>query len=242
MGRGEPGDPHGRRALLERMIATGGLVLVGCGSEREPAHEDGAEEDARAPAETTAAEDLMSEHGLIERVLLVYEASARRILASEELDRRLIARAASVMQRFVHDYHERTEERYVFPELERAGRDTDVVRVLRTQHDAGREVTRAILAACDDRSEASGARIVASIEAFTRMYRPHKAREDTVIFAAFRELTTRAQYRELGERFEEEEHARFGEHGFDDLLGEVGSLEQALAIDDLSRFTPTSEG
>ena len=69
------------------------------------------------------------------------------------------------------------------------------------------------------------------------MYRPHAAREDTVLFPAFAELVGRAACRELGEQFEEREHALFGEHGFSDVVREVADLEQTLGIYDLARFT-----
>jgi hypothetical protein len=70
------------------------------------------------------------------------------------------------------------------------------------------------------------------------MYRPHAAREDTVLFPAFRDVVGRAAYRELGEQFEEHEHERFGERGFETVVSEVSDLEQALGIHDLARFTP----
>jgi len=70
------------------------------------------------------------------------------------------------------------------------------------------------------------------------MYRPHAAGEDTVLFPAFREVVGRAAYRELGEQFEDEEHERFGEHGFRDVVDEVADLEPALGIHDLASFTP----
>ena len=47
-----------------------------------------------------------------------------------------------------------------------------------------------------------------------------------------------APYRELGEQFEDEEHERFGEHGFRDVVDEVADLEPALGIHDLASFTP----
>ncbi|HWP08847.1 MAG TPA: hypothetical protein VNN72_24055 [Polyangiaceae bacterium] len=70
------------------------------------------------------------------------------------------------------------------------------------------------------------------------MYRPHAAREDTVLIPALRRILDRDAYRELGEQFEEEEHRRFGEHGFEETVAEVEKLEAALGIGDLERFTP----
>jgi hypothetical protein len=60
----------------------------------------------------------------------------------------------------------------------------------------------------------------------------------TVLFPSFRKVIGRAAYRELGEQFEEEEHRRFGEEGFEKTVGEVASIEAGLGIADLSRFTP----
>ena len=57
-------------------------------------------------------------------------------------------------------------------------------------------------------------------------------------FPAFRKVIGRAGYRELGEQFEEEEHRRFGEDGFEKTVAEVAGIEAALGIADLSRFTP----
>jgi hemerythrin-like domain-containing protein len=76
------------------------------------------------------------------------------------------------------------------------------------------------------------------MRAFERMYRPHAAREDTVVFPAFRDVIGGKGYHELGEQFEEEEHKRFGEHGFENVVAEVARLEAALGIADLARFTP----
>jgi hypothetical protein len=42
----------------------------------------------------------------------------------------------------------------------------------------------------------------------------------------------------LCEQFEEEEHQRFGEHGFETTVTEVAKLAAALGIADLAGFTP----
>ncbi len=70
------------------------------------------------------------------------------------------------------------------------------------------------------------------------MYRPHAAREDTVLFPAFRELIGKGGYEELGEQFEDQEHRLFGEHGFADTVVQVAHLESTLGIADLAAFTP----
>ena len=89
------------------------------------------------------------------------------------------------MRKFVEDYHEKLEEKFIFPEFEKQKKLTDLVKVLLKQHEAGRAVTDVILrTAADDRFTKEDARkeLVTSVEAFIRMYRPHEAREDTVLF------------------------------------------------------------
>jgi len=70
------------------------------------------------------------------------------------------------------------------------------------------------------------------------MYEPHEAREDTVLFPALRRVIPPAEYRELGEQFEDKEHQLFGKDGFEKNVEAVAGLERILDIFDLSTFTP----
>ena len=80
--------------------------------------------------------------------------------------------------------------------------------------------------------------LVESLHKFIRMYRPHAAREDTVLFPAFRSLVAPDEYDTLGEEFEKKEHALFGEEGFAKIVDEVAQLEKTLGIYDIAQFTP----
>ena len=183
----------------------------------------------------TPGEDLMQEHGLLERILLIYDEGARRIEHAEPLDPALLHSAAGIVQRFVEQYHEQLEEQFVFPRLTTAQRETQLVATLLLQHERGRLLTEDILR----RTGATpGPELAERLRSFTRMYRPHAAREDTVLFPAFRALVGGRAYHELGEQFEDKEHALFGEHGFEGNVAQVARLEAALGIEDLARFTP----
>ena len=85
----------------------------------------------------------------------------------------------------------------------------------------------------DDRKRLSG-----SLKAFVRMYNPHEAREDTVLFPALRKIVTKSEYDALGEDFEKKEHQLFGEDGFDKIVDRVAAIEKKLGIHDLAQFTP----
>ncbi len=70
------------------------------------------------------------------------------------------------------------------------------------------------------------------------MYRPHEAREDTVLFPAIKKIVKKNEYSSLGEEFEKKEHKLFGEDGFESMVDKVGALEKRLGTYDLAQFTP----
>jgi hypothetical protein len=70
------------------------------------------------------------------------------------------------------------------------------------------------------------------------MYRPHEAREDTVLFPALHTVISTKQVKELGEQFEKEEDRLFGDEGFEKTVDQVATIEKQLGIHDLSQFTP----
>jgi hemerythrin-like domain-containing protein len=211
-------------------------VLAGCattGAAR--GGQPGAGNAEHDEAEVTPGEDLMQEHGVLERILLIYDEAARRIERKEQVDLAVLRGAAGVVRRFVEDYHENLEEQFVFPHLQTARREVELVTVLLRQHQRGRQLT-------DDIVKRAGAgassELALTLRSFTRMYRPHAAREDTVLFPAFREVVGRSGYHELGEQFEDKERQLFGKHGFEQVVGHVAEFERTLGIHDLATFTP----
>lgn len=231
-------DPRSeRRQFLHMAASAGGLALVGCATTGAPrAGHAEPSEDAGGEAEVTPGEDLMQEHGALERILLIYDEAAHRVEAGRELDLRVLASAAVIVRRFVEDYHEKLEEQFVFPRLQAAHRETDLVATLLRQHQRGRQLTDDIVRRTSA-SAAASPELAQVLRAFARMYRPHAAREETVLFPAFRDVVGRSAYHELGEQFEDKEHELFGENGFQNQVAEIAQLEAALGIGDLARFT-----
>ena len=76
------------------------------------------------------------------------------------------------------------------------------------------------------------------MEQFVRMYEPHEAREDTVLFPALRSILSKHEFDTLGEEFETKEHQLFGEEGFDKIVDQVAGIDKRLGIYDLAQFTP----
>jgi hemerythrin-like domain-containing protein len=238
---------HSRRQFLRVGTSTGaGLLVAGStvamqiGPIGEGEEEKPISKNSGSPEEMSPAEDLMREHGVLNRILLIYEEYLRRFGDKEGVEPTALAGAAKIVRTFIEDYHEKLEEDHLFPCFEKAGKLVDLVKVLRDQHQAGRRLTDKIarLATQDALQDAQGNKELAqSLRQFIRMYRPHESREDTVLFPAIRSLMTTKEYDDLGEQFEDREHQLFGEHGFEDIVGRVTEFEKTLGIYDLSQFT-----
>jgi len=200
------------------------------------------------PAQTRAAmksdavsanEDLMREHGALIRLLLVYREAATQLESGGGGRVKEVRAAAGIIRRFIEDYHEKIEEKFVFPRLEKSPDLAGLVRVLREQHEAGRRVTDRLLELAG--AELSGGKRAEAgrlIDTFSRMYYPHLAREDTVLFPAYRASLSVKEYATMGARFEDLEHEILGQGGFENTLAGIETLERDLGIDDLTRFTP----
>ncbi|SFI42963.1 hemerythrin domain-containing protein [Bradyrhizobium sp. Gha] len=191
--------------------------------------------------EVTPPEDLMREHGVLDRVLLLYEAGIRKFSSNEDFDPGLITQSAGIIRDFINNYHEKSEEEHVFPRFRKAGQMTDLVNTLLRQHDAGRKVTENILKlAPSGRSNADDRKqLVSAMQSFITMYRPHAAREDTDLFPKLKDVVSPNEYDAMAEDFEKKEHQLFGDDGFEKMAARVAQLEQQMGIHDLSQFTPS---
>lgn len=233
-----------RRELMTAALSAGltGLATAELHAAREGGRGRSASRATWDPDEgVTAPEDLMKEHGVLNRCLLIYEEGLRRLRANQEVPPELFQHTATLICHFVEEYHEKNEENYIFPQFKKAGKLMDLVNTLLQQHKAGRAVTARILHLSTPamfRDAQNRERLVASVEIFIRMYRPHEAREDTVLFPALRTILPPRQVQALGQRMEEAEHKVLGDEGFERSVDQVAAIERQLGIYDLKQFTP----
>ncbi len=69
----------------------------------------------------------MREHGLLNRVLLIYDYCANRFHDRQEVDLKALSDARDIIKNFVEAYHEKLEEEHLFPRFEKAKVLTDLV-------------------------------------------------------------------------------------------------------------------
>ena len=133
----------------------------------------------------------MAEHGVLKRVLLIYQEALRRVEDGQAPPVTAIHNGAEIIHDFIESFHEALEEGYVFPRLRSAGKLVSTVDTLLVQHGRGRELTQLILEGSTSarmNSMATRKRVTSAMSAFVRMYEPHEAREDTVVFPVYRQL------------------------------------------------------
>jgi hemerythrin-like domain-containing protein len=236
-----------RRAFLT--IAGAGALLLACREERRfnpdplglgggaaplPTTNSAQTEREHKEPEVTATEDLMREHGVIRRAIVVYREAASRLRvkpASVPLD--ALQKTAKLLRSFAEDYHEKQlEEAHLFPAVKKAGGvAASLVDTLIAQHDRGRQITDYVVAVTSAPIGAKSDALVRTLDGFARMYEAHAAFEDTIVFPAWKKTMSAKQLDEMGERFEEIEHKTFGKDGFDDAALQIAAIETAFGIE-----------
>ena len=223
-----------RRRVVTMGLALGAAVLSGSAASAEKSKQE---------REVLANEDLMREHGLLRRILLIYTVAAGRLRSGKDkIPANALGRAAGVFRTFGGDYHERMlEEKYVFPTVSRSkGAASELPRVLELQHQRGRAINEYVTSVTQSGNigAADVLPLADVLNGFVLMYRRHAVMEDTVVFPAWRDALPEQQYRELSERFEKLEHQTFGQDGFEEMLKRVAAVETEFGIADLKVFTP----
>ncbi|HWO02146.1 MAG TPA: hemerythrin domain-containing protein [Blastocatellia bacterium] len=239
---------NNRRDFLRMSTVSGAvLILNSCGRQKTPTEIESAK-DATAKkdqeekgGEVTATEDLMREHGVLRRALLVYSEAATKLRTTPAaVAPNALQKAAELFRAFGEEYHERKlEEAYIFPAVKKAGGPAAAYPdILVAQHARGREITDYILAVTKSaKLGANATQLAGAMDALVRMYRAHASREDTIVFPAWKQTLSAEQLDEMNDKFEDIEHEQFGEDGFEDAVKQIGQIESELGLADLATFT-----
>jgi hemerythrin-like domain-containing protein len=187
-----------------------------------------------------AVEDLMREHGVLRRAILVFREVAARLEKGGDVAAPALRQTARLFRTFGEDYHERAlEEAHIFPTLRKAeGPGAAYVGVLIAQHNRGRQIIDYVLrVTATGTVGANGSALARALSDFELMYANHAAREDTVVFPAWKKAIGGHNLHEMGEEFEEIEKRQFGGDGFDMAVKQIGAIEAELGLADISQFT-----
>jgi hemerythrin-like domain-containing protein len=243
-------DEKRRQVITGISMAGAGVLLSACRTTSNPTgsatneenRNDGPAPGEAAQVEVTAAEDLMREHGILRRALIVYQESATRLRQDPaSVPPHALEKAANLVRVFGEDYHEKKlEEVFIFPTVKKSARvPAAYVDILLAQHVRGREITDYLLSITkEDRIPSNSVEPLAkALESFVRMYARHAAIEDTVVFPAWKAAIGETELDSLAAKFEEIEVEQFGGDGFDAALKRMEEIETSLGLSNLEMFT-----
>lgn len=191
--------------------------------------------------EVTPIEDLMREHGVLNRLLLCYEECVARLNKNIKLNPTVITIIAETIRLFVENYHEKTEENYIFPIILskiKTPENNELINELLLQHKLGRTLTDKIIELTTNKlTEKTRRELICKIKLYIEMYRYHETREDTVVFQQLRDVISKEEYDNLGEALEKDEEIVLGKDGYERTLALVVKIEKKLGIWDLSKVS-----
>lgn len=199
------------------------------------------------PIDDTPSEDLYSEHGILNRLLLIYDNQ----IINPELDMNVITIVATIIRYYIEDHHEKTEETLIFPLFIKQNKHVKLIDELVKQHKIGRKITSIIFKKSYkyysiNKNDDLKNNIIESCDIielkklmsmFVNMYRAHESREDTILFKELKDLMDEKSYKELGEKMEQEEVIMFGKNSYSKILGQIIKCEKKLHINDISFYS-----
>ena len=184
----------------------------------------------------------MREHGVLRRALLVYKEIAPKLKDNPTAAvTGALQKTATLFRSFGEEYHEKAlEEVHIFPALKKSSAVvSSLAAALAKQHERGRQITDYLLAATHQGTieGAKGVEVARVLESFVLMYQNHAAREDTVLFPAWKQALPPGQLAAMADTFEDIEHEKFGRDGFKHAVSQIADIETSLGLADIAQFT-----
>lgn len=237
-------DRSRRRFLHLSTLAGAGILLPASVRAQES---PGNQAEAKIAQQTgappvNATEGLMREHGILRRALLVYRFCAKRLHTGNTKGlAQPLNDTAQLFRRYGEDFHELAiEEQYISPlVMKHSPPVSRYPAVLTEQHRRGRSITDYIASVTHGGSIPSGSvkPLADALDALELMYEEHAAREDTIVYIAWKNALSAQAFDEMTAKFDEISDRRIGRDGFTAAEVKIGKIEEAVGAANLSQFT-----
>jgi hypothetical protein len=184
----------------------------------------------------------MRKHRVLDRVLLIYDELIWRLSANEDFDPAVISDSAKLVQNFIENYHEKSEEDLpVFSRGAPASQPRHNATRAASGWPQGNAQYSRICGAGPQRGRSQSE--LHQRDAGIRhdcTGRPPRAKT-LVVFPKLRDIVSGHEFDAVGEEMEKREHQHFGENGFEKAVAEVTELEK-VGLYDPAQFTPKTSG
>lgn len=230
-------DVYSRREMIAGAgIAAGATLALGQSAWAAQAKTDTADE-----SQLSIPEQLMRQHAIADRLLLVYQTAVTPATGAAQPPMKVLATTAQMIRSNVDDFHVRLEEEQIFPLFQKSSKMTDLVNTLREQHATGRRLTDSILKATSvSAASANTGTLTNDLRAYIHMIQAHTAFEETLLYPQIRTVASAGDLDKVHKAILDAGRQRPASESFSGLLAKIADLDNAAGITGLAQFTPVA--
>jgi hemerythrin-like domain-containing protein len=180
-----------------------------------------------------ATDILMSEHRVIERVLVALDTAVQRLEQGQAVRPGFFIEASDFIKGFADGCHHRKEEGVLFEDMVAHGmpRLGGPIAVMLADHEQGRSFTRGMREAAlkldaGDSSCLDG--VISNAHGYVSLLQQHIMKEDNILFPMANRVIPLADQPKVTENFERVEHEETGEGVHEKYLALAVKLEQEM--------------
>jgi hemerythrin-like domain-containing protein len=189
--------------------------------------------------EISATEELASEHGMLDRIMLAMDRKLKMAGAGGKADLSVINMGCGMIKQLVDQHHMVVEEEHIYPRFENTEL-ADFADVLKNQHNEMRKMVSRM----ENLSKTGAVRDRSEMEELNRLFRDfhdmvmaHAAWEQTVLFPVMAGTWSKDELEELKEKQEEHEKKLLGKDATEKAYTMLMDLEKSAGISGLDDFT-----
>jgi hemerythrin-like domain-containing protein len=163
-----------------------------------------------------ATDELMAEHRVIERVILVLENGALRLEKGQAVRPGLFIEATDFAKGFTDGCHHKKEEGVLFPAMVAHGMpgESGPIGVMLAEHEQGRALTRALRSAAqrlESGDQSAAQEVIANARGYSQLLRQHIMKEDRILFPMAGQVLPPGEQDRVADGFEKIDHEETGE-------------------------------
>jgi hemerythrin-like domain-containing protein len=182
-----------------------------------------------------ATDILMSEHRVIERVIVTLETAAGRLEAGQDVPMDFFMDASDFIKGFADGCHHKKEEGVLFIAMSEHGVPVQggPIGVMLSDHEAGRGFTRGMREAAllsEKDAQAGRAQLIYNARSYSDLLRQHIYKEDNILFPMADSVLPPAEQDRVMEGFEHVEHEETGEGVHEKYLALAEKLEKEMGL------------
>jgi hemerythrin-like domain-containing protein len=180
-----------------------------------------------------ATDELMSEHRVIERVIAVLEAGAKRLEQNQEVRAGLFIDATDFIKGFADGCHHKKEEGVLFPSMIAYGlpEEGGPIAVMLAEHEQGRVYSRQLRRAAESLGVGDAtakSEVIKNARSYAGLLRQHIMKEDNILFPMAERVLPPDEQERVADGFENVEHEETGEGIHEKYLALAERLELEL--------------